>query len=136
MYRIRRRRASNERRQSCRYPAAPITVALGWWASDLWTTTRGVMLDISLEGARVAVEKEPPDGKVFLFAEGLSNSWVELQTLQRTALSRRPGFQVRLRFQESCPYNLFRSLVPGFHLGAGDDAPSNRGQSDEAHDWR
>lgn len=94
------------------------------------------MLDISLEGARVAVEQEPPRGKVFLFAEGLSNSWVELETLQRVALSRRRGFQVRLRFRESCPYKLFRSLVPGIHLGSGDESPSTLGQSDEAQGWR
>ncbi len=96
------RKSKVERRQSCRYQARPVPIVLGWWTADQYQTVKGVLLDISLDGACVCVVSAPPDGVVFLCMETDSPEWLEALIVGRETMSRGSGFQIRLRLRESC----------------------------------
>jgi hypothetical protein len=107
-----------DRRGAHRYLTRGTPAVLGWAGGDRFTTTPAILIDISMGGCSAWVETFPPRGiPIWLCLGGESPSpWLKasvVATIKSGCLSwtRR---RVRIRFLESCTYELFKQAVDGF----------------------
>jgi hypothetical protein len=101
-----------------RYTTQGTRAVIGWADGDQHRTTPATLIDISMGGLSAWVETFPPRGApVWFRLEGenptawLKASVVATSTSGRLCWTRR---HVRLRFLESCPYELFKQAIDGF----------------------
>ena len=105
---------SMDHRCSSRYEAVKHAVYLGWWHEPEFRTCRAELKNLSHGGALVHVAIVPPESaSLWLCLVGSPPSdWVEVAVVAVT--SQHDGlFQLRLKFPESCPYEVFNAAVLG-----------------------
>jgi hypothetical protein len=103
-----------DNRCSSRYQAVKNTVYLGWWHEPEFRTCLAELRNLSHGGALVHVAIPPPEGaSVWLCLFGTPpGEWVEVAVVSVTS-PKAGEHQVRLRFPESCPYEVFNAAVLG-----------------------
>jgi hypothetical protein len=127
-----------ERRSASRYATPGTPVLIAWGEGPDYRTTAGTLTDISLGGCAVQVTTLPPKrGAVSIRLTGPAPSpWIQASVLEaikrgRFAWTRRI---VRLRFTESCPYDLFKAAIAGFTREI--QLPDFEAQGYSIRDWR
>ena len=107
---------AGDRRGACRHAVLNEDASLGWWQNANFTSTPCRIIDISVNGFRVASQRHPgvKEGQsVWLHPQGLSpDSWTE-----GIVVSIRKPFlrecQVRIKLLTPFPYDWFKMLVHG-----------------------
>ena len=103
-----------DNRCSSRYEAVKTAVYLGWWEEPEFRTCAAALRNLSHGGALVHVAVLPTEGaSVWLCLAGTPpGEWVEVAVVAVTGKG--PGaYQVRLKFPEACPYEMFNGAVLG-----------------------
>jgi hypothetical protein len=110
-----RRGIGSDRRSAPRYTAGETAAVIGWAVGEEHRTIAATLIDISVGGILASVESFPPRGEVVWFRlDGeVPSAWVKASVIATTttgclAWTRR---RIRLRFLESCPYDLFKSAI-------------------------
>jgi hypothetical protein len=104
----------DDRRSICRYSVVQTRAWLGWWAGEEFHSTNARLVNLSLRGCMVTVDRLPPrDHPVWFCPPGTTPSeWIEAKLIE----SRRRLFGprvVRLAFRDPFPYETFKSVVYG-----------------------
>jgi hypothetical protein len=128
-----------DRRRATRYETNGTPAVLGWYDGAEYRNSPAVLIDISLGGLSAWVEVLPPAGGTVWFQLGGEGSspWVEAIVVEAIRIKvvrlfrSRTRFQVRLRFAESCPYNIFKAAIEGFTRDAEYRDPTFEGRN-----WR
>ena len=103
-----------DNRGASRYGAVKGSVYLGWWAEPEFRTCAARLIDLSHGGALVHVAIAPPEepGLWLCLAGAPPGDWVEVEIVVREVLNQ-DFVKLRLRFPDSCPYELFEGAVLG-----------------------
>jgi hypothetical protein len=115
----RRRVLRDDRRGAPRYITRGTPAVLGWAeGNNQFRTTSATLIDMSMGGCSAWVANFPPPGTaIWLRLDGARPSpWLKAGVVARIKSgylfwSRR---RVRLRFLESCTYDLFKRAIGGF----------------------
>lgn len=102
-----------DRRTTHRYPSDCL-VSLGWWQGKEFCTRPAQLRDISSGGAMVTVEEgSPAQSQVWFCLVGQDKPhWMSAEVLE--VMSEPEGnHSIRLRFPDSCLYEIFKSAVWG-----------------------
>ena len=102
-----------DRRATLRYPSNR-HVRLGWWQVGCFRTIPGLLRNLSSGGASVTVqEADPSPGSVWICLVGDDKAqWVSAEVLE-TIDEPEGTWSIRLRFPDSCPYEVFKSAALG-----------------------
>ncbi len=105
---------ARDRRRAHRYPVLEDRVQLGWWHEGDFRTTAGSLINLSQTGALMLASEQPPiDRSLWIAMVGPpASDWCEVHVVGIKS-ARRGWFEVRLLFEESCPYAMFGSAVYG-----------------------
>jgi hypothetical protein len=130
--------ASSERRSTTRYEASGTPVVIGWGEGEGRQITAGTLINISLGGCAVQVTTFPPnEGDVWIrLTAAESTPWIRasvVETIKRGRFGWTRRF-VRLRFVESCPYDLFKAAIEGFTREV--QLPDFEAKGYSIRDWR
>ncbi len=103
-----------DNRCSSRYDAVKSAVYLGWWEEPEFRTTVAVLRNLSQGGALVHVGLAPPEraGFYLCLAGSPPSDWTEVTIVDRNRLFE-GVHEVRLRFSDSCPYEIFHDAALG-----------------------
>ncbi len=106
------REVSDDNRDSSRYEAVKSAVYLGWWDEPEFRTCAAALRNLSHGGALVNVSMRLAEGaRLWLCLAGTPpGDWVPVSVVSVTGVG---PFQVRLRFPDSCPYEMFNQAVLG-----------------------
>jgi hypothetical protein len=107
-----------ERRQSYRYETVHSLAYLGWWEEPGFHSVAGELKNLSNGGALMLSPVPPPEGEpLWIGQTGMTgDGWTGVSLVSVTP-TRPARFEVRLRFVESCPYELFSMAVHGIAAG-------------------
>jgi hypothetical protein len=110
-------------RGSSRYEAVKSAIYLGWWEEPEFRTCAARLRNLSSGGALVSVAIAPPKGvSLWLcLAKSPPGEWVEVSPVGRTSV-RDGHYELRLKFPESCPFELFEVAVLGHDESGGGSA--------------
>jgi hypothetical protein len=105
---------ADDRRSICRYTAVETRAWLGWWEGEAFHSTDARLVDISLRGCMMTVDRLPPkDQAVWFCPPGTSPvQWIEARLVE----SKRHLFGprvVRIEFHKPFSYDAFKHLVYG-----------------------
>lgn len=108
---------ASEKRRSYRYDAVQTSVYLGWWEEAGFRTLPAELKNLSYGGAMLVSPEAPPEGeRTWLCVSGIGGDWAEVVVVASAGHS--PGvFEVRVRFVEMCPYEMFTLAVHGITAG-------------------
>ncbi len=103
-----------ESRGSSRYNAVKTAVYLGWWEEPEFRTCAAALRNLSHGGALVHVAILPGESETcwLCLAGTPPGEWVPVSIVSVTGPAPGP-YQVRLKFPESCPYEMFNGAVLG-----------------------
>lgn len=104
-----------DRRRVCRYAVVKEKSWVGWWEGTKFESTAARILDISLRGALLNVDRFPPLGvSVWLCPPDVDaqDEWLEMKVLEvrKKIFGKR---QARVTFRNIFPYETFKKLVYG-----------------------
>jgi hypothetical protein len=105
---------NDERRSSVRYVPVKATLFIGWSGPRGFEFTRARILNLSLGGLAVAASGFPSGvHSAWVSGAGTSPDHSEWVCVEVQEISSEPGVKqcIRLKFTESCPYELFRTVV-------------------------
>jgi hypothetical protein len=104
----------DERRVTCRYPAAREPVIIGWWVGEKFKTVGVALRDISLSGASAKTRTPPPaSGPVWIrLNDPAQPEWVEAKVIAISTGFWGPSL-VRMKFSDACPYDFFTAAIRG-----------------------
>jgi hypothetical protein len=116
------RRTTPDRRSAPRYPAWKNQAQLGWWESQGFRTALAQLVNISQSGALVLTKTRPPENAtIAIYLDGpVPTNWVEA-TIVDIASNSDELYQIRMKFTERCPFEVFKVAVGGFHVTNSDD---------------
>ena len=106
---------SKDRRSICRYSVVIDDAWLGWWEGPTFQNTPAKIIDISLRGALVTVQRFPPkDRTIWLCPPGITSSddWIEVKPVGMRKKLFGPR-EVRMVFRRLFPYEVFKTVVYG-----------------------
>ena len=111
---------SMESRQSYRYDAVQSPTFLGWWDEPEFRTFAAELRNVSYGGALLVTPLAPPASTDLWLCMSSPSSvaadWAEVSVVSVT--DEPDGlYHVRLRFNESCPYEMFNLAVHGISVG-------------------
>lgn len=108
-------------RCSSRYEAVRTFVYLGWWEEPEFVTVAAVLRNLSHGGALIHIGVSPPEerGLWLCLAGAPPSEWVEVSSVGIRTLNE-GLYELRLRFPESCPYEIFNAAVLGLDSGEMD----------------
>ena len=106
--------SSDERRSICRYKAIETRAWLGWWEGQQFHSTNARLVDISLRGCMMTVDRLPPaDQAVWFCPPGTTPSeWIEARLIESKRRLFGPRV-VRIAFLKPFSYETFKHLVYG-----------------------
>lgn len=109
----------SDNRGASRHGAVKSAIYLGWWAEAEFRTCAARLVDLSHGGALVHVAILPPEetGLWLCLAGAPPGDWMEVEVVARETVSE-DFVKLRLRFPESCPYELFEGAVLGHNVGS------------------
>jgi hypothetical protein len=128
---------TQERRSVCRYSVVQDNAWLGWWEGQAYQSTASKILDISLRGALLSVERFPPkDQAVWFRPPGVSaeDEWIEVKlvgTKKRLFGSR----EARIAFRKVFPYEVFKAVVYGPDAFRSVQPPAWIPEEADERDW-
>lgn len=101
-------------RNSSRYEAVKRAVYLGWWEEPEFRTCAAGLRNLSHGGALVHIAVLPSEARNYwlCLAGTPPGEWVAVAIVSVTGKAPGP-YQVRLKFPESCPYEMFNGAVLG-----------------------
>jgi hypothetical protein len=108
-----------ETRSAARYPAVCSEVYLGWWEESQFRTRAAALKNVSHGGALVNVALPSPGSSGLWLSMGGTppTEWTGVSVVTET--NPQAGlFQVRLRFVDGCPYDVYKKAVHG--IGGND----------------
>jgi hypothetical protein len=108
-----------DNRCSSRYAAIKTPVYLGWWEEPEFRTCPAELKNLSHGGALVLVATQPPEAASLwlCLAKTPPSEWVEV-TVVTVATPQEDLHELRLKFSESCPYEMFNTAVLGISAEA------------------
>lgn len=103
-----------DRRSVCRYPVVQTKGWLGWWEGPTFRSTDARLVDISLRGCMMTVDRLPPEGQPVWFCPPGTNpsEWIEANLIEAHRRLLGPRV-VRVAFLQPFPYETFKNLVYG-----------------------
>ena len=107
---------AGDRRRVCRYSAVLQKAFLGWWHESSFTNVPGRLVDLSVSGCRLELDRLPPLAPaqavwVHLHKES-QIEWIEGQIIAiRKPLLRK--CEVRVSFVETLSYEPFKKVIYG-----------------------
>ncbi len=109
-----------ERRGACRYQAVEEGAWLGWWRGGTFRARPARLVDVSLQGSLILADDLPErDQPVWVHLRTPESvEWVASSLVQAHRTKRGP-YEARLVFQETCPYDFFKTAVYGRDALAG-----------------
>jgi hypothetical protein len=108
-------RGKPERRRVCRYAVVQDKAWLGWWEGESFQSTAATIVDISLRGAYLTVDRHPPkDQPIWFCPPGITTNdqWLETRMIDARKKFLGPR-EVRLSFRLLFPYEIFKAVVYG-----------------------
>jgi hypothetical protein len=114
--------STTDRRSVCRYPVVQTRAWLGWWEGSSFRSTDARLVDISLRGCMMTVDRLPPEGRpVWFCPPGTDPSgWIEAKLVEAHRRFLGPRV-VRVAFIQPFPYETFKNLVYGPAALSGSD---------------
>jgi hypothetical protein len=113
-----RRVPRGDRRGAPRYETHGTLAVIGWAEGDQHRTTPANLIDLSMGGCSAWVETFPPRGApVWFRLDGAHPSpWLKVSVVATSTSGRLcwTRHRVRLRFLDSCTYDLFKRAIDGF----------------------
>lgn len=113
-----RRSSGTDRRVAIRYTAGGTSGTLTWRMGDEYREVDVTLRDISLSGvSMISKDAIPDDVPLWFRVRGDDQSeWVESRVvgISKTGILGRGPRLVRLRFQQPCPYHVFKHAIEGF----------------------
>jgi hypothetical protein len=109
-------RQSKDRRAAPRYSTSEsLAACLCWHVGEEHKYTQSEILNVSTTGLLLQVVESPPEhAKVWVrLEEPNPTDWVEADVVRVESRWGEPK-TARLRFRESCPYDIFKAAVNGF----------------------
>jgi hypothetical protein len=106
---------TRDRRSVCRYSVVLDKAWIGWWEGQSFRYSGARIVDISLRGALLHIEKFPPNGQpVWLCPPGVTSQeeWIEVKLIDARKKLFGPRV-LRLAFRKVFPYEIFRNVVYG-----------------------
>ncbi len=105
-----------DRRRVCRYPTVVERAYLGWWQESTFVTEPACLVDLSLNGCMLALDRLPAiaaGGSVYVHLNmGAQHDWVEGRMIAaRKRILRK--CEVRVSFSTPLGYEHFKELVYG-----------------------
>lgn len=132
----RRKNSGSDRRITQRYEAGGTPVLLTWRDMEEYHTIEGRLQDISLGGVSALTPETPPPGVPIWFRlrNDDRSEWILAAVVGsgRSGLFGRGPRVLRLRFHESCPYDVFKAAIEGFTQESLDPEFSRGGLKDRA----
>jgi len=126
------RRAADDRRMSCRYPAVENDARLGWWSEGVYTEVAARIKDLSQGGARLTCAHPPLRDEIHIRLERpKSTAWAPAK-VRKSVRSYGGSHQVSVEFPEGCPSDLF-SETRGCRLEA---VPEHVSSEFDGRYWR
>jgi len=112
------RKVYADSRCSSRYPAVRTAVYLGWWEEPEFRTSLAELRNLSHGGALLRVAGRPPAGLgLWLCLAGAPpGDWVEVDVVDHSVAAGGVN-EVRVKFTEACPYDMFNAAVYGIPRG-------------------
>jgi PilZ domain len=112
-------RVSKENRQSFRYDPVQSLVYLGWWEEPGFHTVAAELKNLSHGGALLVAPDSPPEGEaLWVCMTGMpGGDWAGVTVVSVTERSP-TQVEIRLRFVEMCPYEMFTLAVHGISVGS------------------
>jgi hypothetical protein len=106
--------SADDRRSVCRYASIESRAWLGWWLGEQFHNTDARVVDISLRGCMMTVDRLPPEGETVWFCPpGTTPSeWIEAKLVESRRRLLGPRV-VRIEFRNPFPYETFKRLVYG-----------------------
>jgi hypothetical protein len=103
-----------ERRSVCRYASLGSRGWLGWWEGEVFRSTDACLVDISLRGCMMTVDRLPPQGETVWFCPPgtIPAEWIEARLIESRRRLLGPRV-VRIEFRNPFPYETFKHLVYG-----------------------
>jgi hypothetical protein len=112
------RSLGRNRRVSQRYDAGGTAAVFAWQESNHFRTMEASLERISLGGVSALAECVPPAETPLWFRlrDDQTSDWVPatLVGAARTGRLRTGRHRVRMRFFETCPYDIFKAAIEGF----------------------
>jgi hypothetical protein len=107
-----------ENRHSFRYEPVQPLVFLGWWEEPGFHTLAAELKNLSHGGALVVASEAPPEGEaLWVCMTGVpGGDWAGVSVVSVTERSP-TRFEIRARFVEMCPYEMFSLAVHGISVG-------------------
>lgn len=103
-------RVKNNRRNAARHAAVENRARLSWWIGEENFDVPARVRDIGMLGASVIAEGQPPaDHPLWLrFEEPCKTDWIEVKSVRNKSSD-----DIGVVFPHNCPYDVFKTLVPG-----------------------
>jgi hypothetical protein len=103
-----------DRRTVCRYATLETQAWLGWWEGAEFRSTDARLVDISLRGCMMTVDRLPPyDQTVWFCPPGTAPlAWIEARLVESKRRFLGPRI-VRIEFRTPFSYDTFKHLVYG-----------------------
>jgi hypothetical protein len=104
----------DDRRSVCRYASLEAQAWLGWWDCNEFRSTNARLVDISLRGCMMVVDRLPPrDQTVWFCPPGTAPlAWIEARLVEAKRRFLGPRI-VRIEFSTPFSYDTFKHLVYG-----------------------
>jgi hypothetical protein len=104
----------DDRRSVCRYSSLESRAWLGWWEGPEFRSTGARLVDISLRGCMMTVDRlPPPEETVWFCPPGTTPAeWIEAKLVESKRRLLGPRV-VRIEFRNPFPYETFKHLVYG-----------------------
>ncbi len=130
---------TSDRRSTLRYATPGATALLGWKEGNVQRTMTLRVQDISLGGLSAIADEPPPADAAplwVMFQTGVTREWVEVtliasQKTRALVVFAKRSYLLRMRFSDSCPYNVFKDAIAGFSSDHTSRGPS----SDDLRWW-
>jgi hypothetical protein len=105
---------ADDRRSVCRYASLESRAWLGWWEGEEFRNTEARIVDISLRGCMMTVDRLPPCGETVWFCPPRTtpSEWIEAKLVESKRRLLGPRV-VRIEFRNPFPYETFKHLVYG-----------------------
>jgi hypothetical protein len=127
--------SEDDRRKVCRYAALATRAWLGWWEDTEFRSTDAQLIDISLRGCMMTVDRLPPPDQTVWFCPPRTtpSEWIEAKLIESKRRLLGPRV-VRIEFLSPFPYETFKHLVYGPDA-LGQKTPAAEGVPESERDY-
>jgi hypothetical protein len=126
----------DDRRSVCRYSSLETRAWLGWWEGEEFRSTDASLVDISLRGCMMTVDRLPAQGETVWFCPPGTTpaEWIEAKLVESRRRLLGPRV-VRIEFRNPFPYETFKHLVYGPDALGGKNAGGEPAPESQRDYW-